>query len=95
MIVRVCGYRRGQLIFEDGERELELDLTILPDTTPERDESFKFVLTNASGNAIVGSEKELTVTILSNDNAHGRVEFSDNSVKKVKLFYNREEITVF
>lgn len=62
---------------------MELDLTILPDTTPERDESFKLVLANASGSAVVGPGSELTVTILSNDNAHGRVEFSDDSIRKV------------
>ena len=75
--------RQGQLIFENGERELELDLTILPDTTPERDESFKVVLLNASGNAVLGSQRELTVSILSNDNAHGRVEFAADSMNKV------------
>ncbi|PFX17387.1 G-protein coupled receptor 98 [Stylophora pistillata] len=77
--------RQGQLIFHNGQRELELDFTILPDTTPERDEAFTVHIYNASGKAIVNSLKQdLTVNILSNDDAHGRIGFAADSLTRVQ-----------
>lgn len=76
--------RQGQLIFDNGQKELELDFTILPDSTPERDEAFSVRIFNASGKAVVNTQKqELTVNILSNDDAHGRIGFASNSLSKV------------
>lgn len=76
--------RQGQLIFENGQKELELDFTILPDTTPERDEAFTVRIYNASGKAVVNSQKQdLTINILSNDDAHGRIGFASSSLMKV------------
>ena len=76
--------RQGQLIFEDGQKELELDFTVLPDNTPERDETFAVRIYNASGKAIVNTQKqELTINILSNDDAHGRIGFAPSSLTKV------------
>lgn len=76
--------RQGQLIFENGQKELELDFTILPDTTPERDEAFIVHIFNASGKAVVNSQKQdLTINILSNDDAHGRIGFASSSLRKV------------
>ncbi len=76
--------RQGQLIFENGQKELELDFTILPDTTPERDEAFIVRIFNASGKAVVNSQKQdLTINILSNDDAHGRIGFAASSLRKV------------
>ena len=76
--------RQGQLIFENGQRELELDFTILPDTTPERDEAFTVYIYNASGKAIVNSQKQaLSINILSNDDAHGRIGFAAGSLTKL------------
>lgn len=76
--------RQGQLIFENGQKELELDFTILPDTTPERDEAFTVRIYNASGKAVINSQKQdLTINILSNDDAHGRIGFASSSLTKV------------
>ena len=76
--------RRGQLIFENGQKELELDFTILPDTSPERDEAFIVRIYNASEKAVVNSQKQdLTINILSNDDAHGRIGFVSSSLTKV------------
>lgn len=86
--------RQGQLIFENGQKELELDFTILPDTTPERDEAFTVRIYNASGKAVVNSQKrDLTVNILSNDDAHGRVGFASSSLTKVTM-ETRDDSTV-
>lgn len=86
--------RQGQLIFENGQKELELDFTILPDTTPERDEAFTVRIYNASGKAVVNSQKQdLTINILSNDDAHGRVGFASSSLTKVTM-ETRDDSTV-
>ena len=86
--------RQGQLIFENGQKELELDFTILPDTTPERDEAFTVRIYNASGKAVVNSQKQdLSINILSNDDAHGRVGFASNSLTKVTM-ETRDDSTV-
>ena len=86
--------RQGQLIFENGQKELELDFTILPDTTPERDEAFTVRIYNASGKAIVNSQKQdLSINILSNDDAHGRVGFASSSLTKVTM-ETRDDSTV-
>lgn len=86
--------RQGQLIFENGQKELELDFTILPDTTPERDEAFTVRIYNASGKAVVNSQKQdLSINILSNDDAHGRVGFASSSLTKVTM-ETRDDSTV-
>ena len=80
-----CFTRQGQLIFENGQKDLELDFTILTDSTPERDESFSVRIYNASGKAIVDTQKqELSVNILSNDDAHGRIGFEPSSLSRVQ-----------
>ena len=76
-------HRQGQLTFENNQTELTLDLIVLPDITPERDESFTVVIFNASGKATLGAQKELTVNILSNDDTHGRIGFDVSSLSKV------------
>jgi len=81
LISHVIHSRKGQLIFQDGETELHLDFTILQDTTPEQDETFSIELTNATGKAVIGSKSQLTITILSNNNAHGRIGFSADYLK--------------
>lgn len=95
--VATCFFsRQGQLIFENGQKELELDFTILPDPTPERDEAFAVRIYNASGKAIVSSQKqELTVNILSNDDAHGRIGFASNSLSKVHAELADDSVVTF
>jgi G-protein coupled receptor 98 len=88
-------YRKGQLTFENGETELELDFSILQDTTPEQDETFSIVLSNSTGKAVLGLNKQLTVTILSNNNAHGRIGFSVNSLRKVQAELRQDTVVSF
>lgn len=88
--------RQGQLIFENGQKELELDFTILPDTTPERDEAFTVRIFNASGKAVVNSQKrDLKVNILSNDDAHGRIGFAASSLRKVLSETAADSVVIF
>ena len=91
-----CFARRGQLIFENGQKELELDFTILSDSTPERDEAFAVRIYNASGKAIVNTQKqELTVNILSNDDANGRIGFAPSSLSKVQAELTVDSLETF
>ena len=72
---------------------MELDFTILPDDTPERDESFTLRIYNASGKATVNPRKQqLTVNILSNDDAHGRIGFAADALTKVRYESERDSV---
>ena len=91
-----CFIRQGQLIFENGQKELELDFTILTDSTPERDEAFSVRIYNASGKAIVDTQKqELSVNILSNDDAHGRIGFEPSSLSRVQAELTDDSTVTF
>lgn len=73
-------FRNGELIFENGDTELSIFVTILKDSIAEPDESFLVSLSNATGGSIVGPDKDLVVNILSNGNPYGRVGFAFNSL---------------
>lgn len=72
--------RRGLLTFFEGQTSLNLDLTILPDTRPEMDENFSVEIASPIGGADLASSPNLLVTILSNNNAYGRMAFADSSL---------------
>ena len=59
---------------------LNLDLTILPDSRPEMDENFSVQLSSPAGGGILASNPNLVITILSNNNAYGRIAFTENSL---------------
>lgn len=44
---------------------------------------------------MIGLKKQLIVTILSNDNAHGRLGFSDTSLKKVQPELQQDTLVSF
>ena len=75
-------------MFEEGQSQLQFDVTILPDATPEQDEVFTVSLSQPSGGAVLGTDSTLTVTILSNDNANGRIGFADSA-----LFVSKKELS--
>ncbi|XP_008827569.1 adhesion G-protein coupled receptor V1 [Nannospalax galili] len=72
----------GELIFEPGDREATIAVTILDDTVPEEEESFRVQLKNPKGGAEIGVNGYVRVTILSNDDAYGVVAFAQNSLHK-------------
>uniref|UniRef100_H0X6E5 Adhesion G-protein coupled receptor V1 n=1 Tax=Otolemur garnettii TaxID=30611 RepID=H0X6E5_OTOGA len=72
----------GELIFEPGDKEATIVVNILDDKVPEEEESFKVQLKNPKGGAEIGINGSVTITILSNDDAHGVVAFAQNSLYK-------------
>ncbi|XP_048584248.1 adhesion G-protein coupled receptor V1 isoform X2 [Nematostella vectensis] len=76
--------RKGQVTLMDGQTELELDFTVLPDSLPEKDETFDIIIYNTTNKAVLGSTSRVTVTILSSDNPHGRISFAINSTRVVQ-----------
>ncbi|XP_043920117.1 adhesion G-protein coupled receptor V1 [Protopterus annectens] len=77
----------GEFIFDPEDRELIAAVTIVDDNIPEDQESFRIRLKNPRGGAEIGANGLVTVIIPSNDDAHGIVAFSQNS-----LFRQVEEL---
>uniref|UniRef100_A0A8C5LUA9 Adhesion G protein-coupled receptor V1 n=1 Tax=Leptobrachium leishanense TaxID=445787 RepID=A0A8C5LUA9_9ANUR len=72
----------GELKFEPGQSEAVFAVNILDDSIPEEDESFRIRLKNPKGGAEIGANNLVTVIIPTNDDAHGIVAFSQNSLMK-------------
>ncbi|XP_071965307.1 adhesion G-protein coupled receptor V1-like isoform X2 [Antedon mediterranea] len=86
--------RSGQLTFEDGQTELTIAVVAIDDANPENDESFSVALSNPTGGAIIGSQSQVTVNILSNDDAHGLIAFSRDSLDKQVNELNLDNVVV-
>lgn len=56
-----------------------LTLYITDDNIPELNESLTLSLTNVSSGAILGDHTDVSVTILTNDNAYGIIGFEEVS----------------
>ncbi|KAM8960806.1 adhesion G-protein coupled receptor V1 [Pelodytes ibericus] len=72
----------GELKFEPGHSEAIIGVNILDDYIPEEDESFRIRLKNPKGGAEIGANNYVTVVIPTNDDAHGIIAFSQNSLMK-------------
>ncbi|XP_053555694.1 LOW QUALITY PROTEIN: adhesion G-protein coupled receptor V1 [Bombina bombina] len=72
----------GELKFEPGQSEGIFAVNILDDLIPEEDESFRIKLKNPKGGAEIGVNSFVSVTILTNDDAHGVIAFAQNSLVK-------------
>ena len=60
-----------------GETMRQVNIPILEDTIPEGTESFLISLTDQTGGASLSdTDQSVTVNIISNDNAHGTIQFS-------------------
>ncbi|XP_033109462.1 adhesion G-protein coupled receptor V1-like [Anneissia japonica] len=86
--------RSGQLTFEDGQTELTIAVVATDDTDPENDERFSVALSNPTGGAIIGSQGQVTVNILSNDDAHGLIAFTQDSLEKQVSELNVDNVVV-
>ena len=75
--------RKGQLIFNNGDTELSIYVTIINDSISEPDETFMVALSNATSGSVIGPNGNLEVNILSNGNPYGRIEFGMGSWYKV------------
>ncbi|XP_022239527.1 sodium/calcium exchanger 2-like [Limulus polyphemus] len=58
----------GELIFDHGEVEKNLEIDIIDDINPEKDEHFEIELFQPSGGALIGQVNRTTVTITNDDN---------------------------
>ena len=68
--------RRVTLTFEPAQTELHTTIVVLQDESPEDTESFTVNLVNPRNGAEIGPQSSVTINILSNDNAHGIVQFA-------------------
>ena len=55
-------------------------MSILDDQLPEDDQTFSVFLSNPTNGSELGSQHEVTVAILSNDDAHGIIAFAADSL---------------
>uniref|UniRef100_A0A8C9WGZ3 Adhesion G-protein coupled receptor V1 n=1 Tax=Scleropages formosus TaxID=113540 RepID=A0A8C9WGZ3_SCLFO len=69
----------GELHFQPGDSELTIAVNIIDDNIPEDKESFQVILKNPKGGAEIGFNGQVTIVILSNDDAHGIIGFAQNS----------------
>ncbi|KAJ7335780.1 hypothetical protein JRQ81_013721, partial [Phrynocephalus forsythii] len=77
------------LFFADGERYKYVEVTIIDDEIPERDEKFQLILTNPSLGLELGENTTATVTILANDDGYGVLSFNNS-----EHFFLREQTAV-
>ncbi|KAM3610925.1 uncharacterized protein V6R79_010649 [Siganus canaliculatus] len=77
----------GELYFAPGDMELEIAVNIIDDDIPEEQEYFQVSLKNPKGGAEIGFGGQVTVSIPTNDDAHGVIGFAQNS-----LFMEVEEL---
>ncbi|KAI6651563.1 G protein coupled receptor 98-like protein isoform X1 [Oopsacas minuta] len=76
--------RRGTSFFANGQTILTLLIQIYPDDIPEITDEFIIQLTNPTNQAVVDEiTGVLTVRILTNDDAHGLVGFSPESLSVI------------
>ncbi|CAK8694047.1 unnamed protein product [Clavelina lepadiformis] len=65
------------LVLVDSQDSIDYEITIINDDIPEGKESFDVLLGNPSAGLELGNFTKATITILSNDDAHGRVAFDN------------------
>ena len=67
------------LTFAPGQTSHRVVVEIIDDATPELDEQFTVELVNPVGGAVLGSQSSISITILTNDDAHGLIGFAEVS----------------
>ena len=67
------------MTFRPGEKMLHFSVTVLEDVLPEDTEVFYVRLQTPGGGAEIGPNSGVIVYILSNDGAHGVIQFADVS----------------
>ncbi|XP_071506649.1 adhesion G-protein coupled receptor V1-like [Diadema antillarum] len=68
------------LTFTPEDMELTFAVSLLDDLLPEDDETFSVYLSDPTNGAELGSQSEVSVDILSNDDAHGIIAFEAASL---------------
>ncbi|GFR83307.1 G-protein coupled receptor 98-like, partial [Elysia marginata] len=72
--------RRVTMTFEPGQAVLRTSVVTLTDDTPEDTESFSVSVVSPQGGAEIGPQSSVAVEMLSNDDAHGVIEFNEDSL---------------
>lgn len=75
-------------------------MEVLEDFVPENTETFFVTLVNPTGGATIGPKNKISVNILSNDNAHGIIEFAEvwilqnnmNEIEPYILKFNMKKV---
>lgn len=88
------------LTFEPGQRLRSTSVEVLEDFLPENTETFFVTLVNPTGGATIGPKNKISVNILSNDNAHGIIEFAEvwilqnnmNEIEPYILKFNMKKV---
>ena len=81
-------------MFEEGQHQQSFFITTLKDSIPEDDESFNIHLSNPTRNSMISRTKgALQVTIMANDNAFGRIGFS-NSSRRITVAERDHEVAI-
>lgn len=62
--------------FEPGQSSVETGVVVINDAEPEDLETFYVELVNPRFGADIGTQRELAISILTNDNAHGVIQFA-------------------
>jgi len=63
--------------FGPGETSRRVLFPVVDDSLPEGDELFQIILTSPTGGAVLGEDNSVTITIRSNDDAHGIISFTE------------------
>ena len=72
-----CSCRMKTITFLPGQTKVQTSLTILNDQEAENTEVLVAELANPRGGAEIGSNRAVTISILSNDDGHGIIEFAE------------------
>jgi G-protein coupled receptor 98 len=75
--------RQSDIVFEEGLDTVNFEIALINDTLPEISENFSMKIANVQGGARLGSQDSIVVNILTNDNAHGLIGFTKDSLSKV------------
>jgi G-protein coupled receptor 98 len=77
-------------MFRPGETTLFFTIAIFNDNVPEVNEDFNVRLSMPSGGARLGEQTSITMTILTNDDAHGVIGFNGDSLSSIVMEVDRE-----
>ena len=69
------------LTFAPGQTYHRIVVEVIDDSTPELDEEFRVQLSQPVGGAVLATHSSLSITILTNDDAHGLIGFVEVSTK--------------
>ncbi|XP_008578647.1 PREDICTED: G-protein coupled receptor 98, partial [Galeopterus variegatus] len=85
------------LHFADGERYKNIDIMILDDDIPERDEKFQLILTNPSPGLELGENTIALITVLANDDGPGVLSFNNSEhffLREPTALYIQESVAI-